>query len=170
MEDFPALLLTWIHRQHSYWEKSKGHDKVCPRKPHGTNGMLRRPNGKLMLGQSVGSFKFVADQWSRKRPLEPAEPSHSSCPQALFKTGKTYNKTWFERDPSGWKVRSQDRCYQRMQGSQTESSLCTSLDSGMPARKQGRPTRSCGMMDERSLQGKLILKEETIEAQSLVQK
>lgn len=99
MEDFPALLLSWVHRQNSYWEKSKGHDKVYPGKPHGTNGMLRKPNGKVILGQSVGSFKFVADQWSRKRPLQPADSSRSSCPQTLFKTGKTYNKNLFRMRP-----------------------------------------------------------------------
>ena len=44
VKDLPARLLSWVYSQNSYWEKSKGCDQVGPRKPHGANRMLRRPN------------------------------------------------------------------------------------------------------------------------------
>lgn len=44
MKDLPARLLSWVYRENSYWKKSKGCDQVGPRKPHGANRMLRRPN------------------------------------------------------------------------------------------------------------------------------
>lgn len=60
--------------------------RFAPGSPHGANGMLRRPNGRfLLLGGNTESFESVGAERSRKRPLEPADPTHSSC-----KARKTY--------------------------------------------------------------------------------
>ena len=51
------------------------------------------------MGWSEGCFNSVADQRSRKRPLESADPSHSSCLQAPFKIRKTYDTKLVQMRP-----------------------------------------------------------------------
>lgn len=66
VKDLPALLLSWVYRQNSSQEKSKGHDQVCPGSPEVQQDVKETQWEAHPLGSECGVPQVKADQRSRK--------------------------------------------------------------------------------------------------------